>query len=228
MAQIARRIWSELRDEAILAAGGHTYTGYSTRMQYWITEAYYDLGAMYHQYELDEALDFTLDPGEAVQSLPANLFTVVGVAEIDTTTNQPRRFLIEDRPQTLFGKFRPSRSRAGSYARTSNELLFDCAADASRTYRLYYYRTPNAPDFAATSGQPNSTSEYAWLWDAHLLDYAVSRAKRRAWRPDLASFDAQTLAEWLEGQVQAQINDEPIITEPTKPAEGRPLGGRQG
>ena len=79
MVQIARRKWSEILTEAILAGGGHVYTGYSTRMTYWLTEGYYDLCAMYHQYALDQrtvlepAWDLYLPVSFAGNSLPTEL-----------------------------------------------------------------------------------------------------------------------------------------------------------
>lgn len=226
MAQITRRIWSELATEAILAGGGHTYTGYSTRMNYWLTEAYYDICAMYHHYELDAKAFVTVPAGSKEVTVPPNCYVVIGLSELDAN-DAPKRFLMSERPQIVMATQRVLASSVRSYARIGNTLLLDAALSTAAKYQIDYYRTPVAPDFAATSGQPNSVPETSWLWDTHLIDAALAKSKRRIWRPDLAAFDAQDLMTWLGEQIQSQMKEDPIMTEADKPTVGRPLGGKQ-
>lgn len=226
MAEITRRTWANIRDEAILATGGHVYTGFSTRMEYWLTGAYFDLCAAYHHYEFDKSATITVPDGESTYNLPQDLYIVVGVALVDDLL-RPTTFLQPRRPQTLWGAFRNEKRPITYFARWAKTLYFDAKANGDTKMRLDYYRFPNPPDFAATT-LPQNYPETARIWDDHMTDAGVSRAKGRIWRPDLQQFDAQALTAWLDQQAQAQTKQDPIHTQPVADATGKALGGAQG
>lgn len=226
MAQITRQLWSALRDEAILASGGHAYTGFSGRIEYWMTQAYYDICATYHQYELDKDLVVAVTQGSNRIDLPTDCFIVVAVGVVDDS-EQPVSFLRSEHFRLQGGGFRSTQAEFMSFSRFQNSLFFNAQAKANTKVRLYYYRFPNAPDFAGTSGQPNSVPETKWLWDAHIIDATVARAQRRIWRPDLGGLNTQALSEWLDEQVQAQAKKDPIGAQPDKSLSNLALGGKQ-
>lgn len=226
MAQITRQLWSALRDEAILASGGHAYTGFSGRVEYWMTQAYYDLCSMYHHYELDGEKIIAVPTGASKVDLPTDCFIVVAVGLIDSS-DLPIRFLRMENFKLQGGGFRPQQADLLSFSRYQNAIYFNAQAKAGTKIKLYYYRNPNAPDFSGTSGQPNSIPETQWKWDAHLIDATVARAQRRIWRPDLGQFNAQALSDWLDDQVQSQMKEEPAGAQPDKSQSNMAIGGKQ-
>ena len=226
MAQITRRAWSALQTEATLALGGHAYTNFSSRVQYWLTEAYYDLCAAYHHYELDKNVIVSVPQGTSQIQLPTDCFIVVGVGLLDSS-DQPIRFLRSEHFRVLGGTLRSSQSDLLSCARFQNSLYFNAPAKAGVRIRIYYYRYPIAPDFTAATGVPPGVPETQWLWDTHLIEGAVAKGQKRIWRPDLAQFNAQSLSEWLEEQTQSQTKDEPTGTQPDKAVPNQQIGGKQ-
>lgn len=127
MAQITRQLWSALRDEAILAAGGHAYTGFSGRVEYWMTQAYYDLCAMYHQYELDAEQILAIPTGASKVDLPTNCFIVVAVGVVDSS-DLPIRFLRMENFKLQGGAFRSQQASSLSpNGRVASRKRFNAA-----------------------------------------------------------------------------------------------------
>lgn len=226
MAAITRRYWSTMATEATLAAGGHSYTGFSTRIQYWLTEAYYDLCATYHQYALDKDVTIAVPVGTRQIQLPSDCYIVVAVGLLDSS-GSPARFLRSEHFRLQGGTFRATQGDLLSFSRFKNALFFNALAKAGTQVQLYYYRYPAAPDFSSSTGNPPSVPETDWLWDTHIIDAGVAKAQKRIWRPDLAQFNVQTVQEWLEEQTQAQTKDEPTGAQPDRPLPNVALGGKQ-
>lgn len=225
MAQITRRKWSELLTEAILAGGGHVYTSFSTRMQHWLTEGYYDLCALYHHYAFDARAVLTPPSGSSQVTLPSDCYIVVGVGVLDAN-GRTVSFLKAENAKLLLGKFRPAQVIPTSYARISRDIIFETLTPAGLKLELVYYRFPLAPDFAASSGA-TAYPETDWLWDKHVMDSALACSKRRIWRPDLAGLDAQPLGEWLDEQVQGQTRKVPVTSQPDSRVANINLGDKQ-
>ena len=226
MAQIARRKWSELQTEAILAAGGHAYTGFSTRMSYWLTEAYYEICATYHQYALDADSLIALPDGTSQLELPVDCYIVVSVGVVDGS-NRPLKFLRSEHFRLQGGTLRGNPGDLLSFSRFKNAIYFNAPSKPGTRIRLYYYRFPIAPDFAGTATEPPSVPETDWLWDTQIVDAGVAKAQRRIWRPDLGQFNTQSLKEWLDAQAQAQTKEEPTGAQPDRPLPNVALGGKQ-
>ena len=225
MAAITRRTWANLRDEAIQACGGHDYTGFSSRVEYCVTEAYYDICATYHHHELESATNIAAwTIGNTSISLPADCFIVVGVRLYDTVANGSGHLgtLQYVRHHFLLSNFSTTQAQPGSFSRSKTTLYLNCPVDKAYQYVVHYYAFPTAPDFS--SGSPQT----AWLWDTHLIEGTLAKMQGRIWRPDLGQMNGQLLKDWLAVQPQASVQTEPQPGLPDYPTANLPQGGLQG
>lgn len=225
MAAIARRTWAQLRDEAIAAAGGHTYTGFSSRMEYWLTEAYYDLATSYHHHELEAvATPAAMTPGTATLTIPTDAFIIITFV-LKASVADGGAYLATLRYERLHwiqAAYSSTSAQPSAFARSGSTFYFNCPPDKAYTSSVYYYKVPAAPDFS--SGSPAT----AWLWDTHLIEGALAKCQGRVWRPDLVQLTLQPLNQWLQAQVQPTLTQELQTGLPDYPNSNAPQGGPQG
>lgn len=222
MAQIARRTFAQMLTEVTNFAGGHDYSGFSTRAQHAIWAAYLDLSLTYHHFELEANTTLTLPATTKQVDLPADCYAVIAVVATIGGTDiliNPRRtqFALADRWATSGETKLPS-----EWARYGRTLFFNGPSSGSTELRIYYYRVPTAPDFDG-SAYPETNV----LWDDHIIEASVAKLQRRIWRPDLAQANLEFLKQWLGEQIQPTLQ-QPIVTLPDMTTASRPLGGAQG
>lgn len=223
MAVMTRRLWSAIQTETIRRLAGINYTGFDTRVQYWLWSSYLTLCTTYHHFELDkEDTSLTLSSGAYTLALPADCFEVIALTLRDSTGAQAGEV-----QQYEFGATRGAYTAESGLptrrARFAGTLYFDKKADANYSVDLYYYRLPTAPDFASGSATPETGVDC----DEYIIAGACALANPAIGRPDLGTIDRQVLTDWLASQVRP-----PLIAEGLEDREragaGRTLGGKQG
>lgn len=226
MAAITRRTWANLRDEVIAACGGHDYTGFSSRVEYWLTEAYYDLALSYHHHELEAvATPVAMTPGTATLTIPTDTFIIITFV-LKAAVADGGAYLTTLRYERLHwiqANYSATNAQPNAFARSGSTFYFNCPPDKAYQSVIYYYKVPAAPDFAGT-GNPTT----AWLWDTHLVEAALAKAQGRVWRPDLVQLTLQPLNEWAQAQVQPLLTQELQSGLPDYPNANAPQGGPQG
>lgn len=226
MAVLARRTWSQLLSELVLMAGGHDYTGYSDRCKHALANAYFELCARFHHYELDRESAFSVSTTRTY-TLPTDLFVIVSVV-YDSGSGGPY-FILNPAPFQSFIGERWERisgtatDRATKYARFGSAILLDGPRTSTVSGTIYYYAYPTAPDFDVPT-YPTTAVE----WDEHILELACAKMQRKTWRPDLAMVNAQLLEAWLGEQVRPSTTDQPLTGLPGRSFSGTAMGGKQG
>lgn len=228
MAILTRRTWSQLLSELVLMGGGHDYSGYDTRCKHALANAYMDLCARFHHYELDTSASFTVSTTRSYAA-PSDLFIAISIVFDADTTASERLVILNPSPfQSIIGSRWERISGTPSvavtkYARFGADLIFDGPKTGSVTGTIYYYRYPTMPDFDVAA-----YPEIAVEWDEHLLELAVAKMQRKAWRPDLAMVNAQLLEAWLAEQIRPGTSDQPLTGIPGRSFSGLAMGGKQG
>lgn len=227
MATLVRRIWSALRDEAILCAGNLSYPNYSSRAEHALYQAYLDLCLTYHFHEFETSSTVTLVANATNFALPADCFIVTALTWSTAATVAGQglaRQLREEPLAGLIAKRSQKAGRWGSYARWGSNIELDCPLDtnatAGATLALHYYQRPAAPDYTLSTSPTT-----AWEWDDHLIDAAVAKLQARNWVWDQQGMTLQTLKDWLARQVQPALTDEPMTNPPDMTRASRPQGG---
>ncbi len=223
MAAIARRAWSALRDEAILRLGNITATGFSARVEYFMTQAYFDLALMFHHHELD-VIDTTktLSTSNNEVTLPTDTYIVVSVrlksvagVILGPLTFKDARSLFDDYTGVTAGQPK-------SYTRFASKLYVETKPDAAYPLEIFYYQLPTAPDFS--SGSPVTGRDM----DDHIIERTLQLGWPAIARPDLGSIQGELLTEWLQRQVRSDLVGEPLPAMREKPLSGSSFGGVQG
>ncbi len=225
MAALARRNWVENRDELIRRLGGINYTGFNTRVQYWLTASYLYLCTCYHHFELD-VLDSSLTLSTTVNTLalPADCYILIAVRLKDPTTGKflPGGVGISNASSKLV-EFTNQIGRPKSYVRFKGTLHFDVIADQAYPVDLFYYKLPANPDFTGTDvpliGQD---------CDEHLLEGALRLAWPGVSRPDLGDPNRQLFTEWLAETPRPSNISDPLPSAREKAMTNKTMGGPQG
>lgn len=223
MAPIARRTWAQLRDEAIQCGGGHNYTGYSGRVEFWMEQAYYDICLSWHHYELETTAIAAVAANDTAITVPTDLFVLMSLHRPNAQAGLSKALLLQ-RMHFMVANFSPTAGVPEAYVRWGSTVLLDrpvVGAEAGNwTFR--YYKIPTAPDFS--SGSPAISR----VWDDHLIDATLARLQQRVWRPDLAGVSAQVMSDWIQQQVQPDMVSNILANLPTVITQNRPTGGAQG
>lgn len=221
MAAITRRTFANLRDEALKRVGRSDSTA-SSRMEHWITAAYFRLALTFHHYELDGSV-----AGQAVASgatstpLPVDTYVVVAVRLLDNAGNYLQR-LVAERHSHLFGRAGAATDRPDRYTRWASTLLFEGPTDADYEVDIDYYKVPATPDFA--SGSPVTH----WLWDEAILELAASMALGSYWAQEQVPPHASSLKSFLESVAQPPLKTGVLQDVQGVSTTDRPHGGAQG
>jgi hypothetical protein len=223
MAPLVRRTWAQLRDEAIACGGGHDYTGYSGRVEFWMEQAYYDICLSWHHYELEASATAAVLENDTSIPVPADLFVLMSLHRPNANGGLSKALLLQ-RTHFLVANFSGTAADPDSYCRFGSTVLLNCPviAGAVGNWTFRYYKVPVAPDF--TSGSPAINR----VWDDHLIDATLARLQQRVWRPDLAGVSAQVLDQWIQQQVQPDMVSNIQANMPTLITQNRPTGGAQG
>jgi hypothetical protein len=224
MATIARRYFSDMATEVNYRLGNRGETGFSTRVQNWITAAYYRIATMFHHYEMDVDAPLLFVPSGATYAvLPSECFLLVSV-DLLTGAGVWKRTLKQIDPRALFAKSSTTANEPTECTRYGARVYFPDPTDAAYDLRLRYIKMPAAPDFTASAAY----SQLSWVWDEAIMELATANASAAVWRPDVGSAYMQSLAAWMAQQTQPQLNEEPQADRPTRNIENRPPGGKQG
>lgn len=208
MAAIARRTWAQLKTEFLSAARGINYSGWSSRAEYLLYEAYLDICGLYHHKELEETASGTLTGSPQYQHyilFETNAHMIVGVAET-TSAGLPELFLDQVHFAVWAGVFQGTTSseygQPKQWAQFNRIIYFDRKTDASRHYRIYYIRRPADPDFSGSD-----SPEIAPIWDTHIIELALMRAGVRTGDQMLATINAQAYRDFVSQQPQPLLKD---------------------
>ena len=230
MAQIARRLWSEIQTETLRRVGGVQYTNFAARLQYWIWEAYQKLCLTYNHYELQDEIVESLATGAASIKLPENCYSVMSVAEVDTA-GEILLVLQNQNDVIRQGLWKSFRGQPQNYSRSGHlgtRLQFDCSSDTDRNYRICVYRFPDSPDFTAAIGTNFSTPQIAIFWEQAIIDAAVARAGASMAAGEVQAQAEAALDSFLGQQIQAPLVEQPPGDLPNTPKSDSPRGGLQG
>lgn len=232
MAAITRRIFEGLRDEHMRRVGRANDSNYTSRAQEFVTAAYYDICHLFHHHELD-ALDTTIlfSTSNPYITLPANCHIVIAFQARAVGTGLDLGTLIPIRSTSLFAQYNPTAGSATEpphyYARHGGRLYFNQLPGAAFLSTLYYYQIPDAPDFATGTVAAPRISMLKWVYDEHIIDLSVARAKGAAWLPELAAPDHANLKVFLEQTPEMLLSQALLIERPADTGE-QPVGGVQG
>lgn len=229
MAAITRRIFEGLRDEHMRAVGRPGDANYTSRAEYLVTASYYDLAYLFHHHELDEINSSTfLSTTDPYIALPANCAVVIALTLRDASTGAHIKSFVPVRSQSVFAEYNPTTGEPRQMARHGARLYFDRLPDAAYQSTLYYYKIPDAPDFAAGAVSSPRISALKWLWDEHIIESSIARAKGRHWLPELATADQQTMKEFLQQAPEMLLAQALLLEQPTRRGDEQPTGGPLG
>jgi hypothetical protein len=225
MAALARRNWLENQTEIIRRLGGINYTGFTTRVQYWLTASYHYLSTCYHHFELD-VIDSSLTLSTTVNTLalPADCYILIAVRLKDPATG---KFLaggvgIGDAASRLV-EFTNEIGKPETYVRFKNTLYFSHIPDKAYPVDLFYYKLPANPDFTGTD-VPLTGQDC----DEHLIEGALRLGWPAVARPDLGEPNRQLFTEWLAETPRPSNISDPLPSSREKPVTSKTMGGPQG
>lgn len=223
MAPLTRRTWANIRDEVITSVGGVDYTGFSGRVEQVTYATYLELALGWFHHELETVSAVTTSTNDVTINAPTDCFILEGVYRAATTSlgNQ----LDTKTFSALAGQFSTTAATPAYYCRWKDKILLNCpvSASAAGSWSLRYYAIPAPPDYSA-----GTSPTTAWLWDEYIIEGATAKMMGRVWRPDLQVMGMQTMASWVQGQVQPNLAEKSIVELPDIPTADRPIGGSQG
>lgn len=228
MAPIIRQTWEQMRDEVLRRMGKLNVPSWESRMERFLTAAYYDIALTFHHYPLEGQVvmgvfgnteettwRFQSDvnyPNGAIYSL-LSIRLRDGNGQVFQTTQENVKFIWQERRE----KGRPER-----WARRDDRtILWDREADVDYLADVYYYGYPRPPDFEVAS-----PSELDELWDEHIMQRAMFLAAPATWRYDMSQVQVQTLQEFLQAQPQAPTKGQ-LVARAEVPLTSSNTGGSQ-
>jgi len=221
VAQITRRGWSDLLTEFKRAARGVRYSGWSSRAEYLLYEAYLDICTVFHHRELEAKERVSLSTGGYTAAYPTDANVLFLVAEIDAD-NLPTLFLEGVHVSSWSGIFQPENSgRPTQYGTFERTVYLDRKVEVPRAYYLYYQRRPTAPDFGSST-----VPEIGPQWDHHLIEAALVKAGIRTSDPALAALNAQMFKDYIAQQPQPLIRESTAPVASNEPTQDRLQSGR--
>ncbi len=222
---MARPTFENLRDETMERMGKlDPSTALQGRFEQVMTSAYYTLALTYHHYELHTVLLTVLTSGSPELVIPDEAYVVQSVGLAKEQTMDPffgitHEHLYAVVPINETGD--PS-----SYTRTSNAagddvLLFSKIPERDIPVELRFYRRPAEPDYTAAA-----TSELDDLWDEYIIQKTLQLFWPAGFRFDFAGVAQQTLAEFLQLQIQPPLV-QPVRDVPERTLTSEAVGGQQ-
>jgi hypothetical protein len=223
MAALARRTWLDLQTETQRRLAGINATGFTTRIQYWLRAAHFDLCTKYHFFELDkEDLTKTLTIGSNLLALPADCYRFIAMTVRDPVSLAQIGEVVDYSFSALRQAYTATSGMPTRRARFAQNLYFNFKADLAYPVDICYYRLPTAPDFGG-SASPDTGEDV----DEHIIEQACRLANPALGRPDLGDIDRGLLMEWLNEQPRPMQVQEPLEKR-DRMEQGRNLGGAQG
>lgn len=224
MAVIARRTFVGIRDEAIKRCGNIGASGFSSRVEYFVTAAYDEICSTYHHFELDK-----IDPNIVLSTsansitLPSDCFVVVNLVLRNAagTAIVGEVGLYDGR--RVFAGYAAEIGQPTRYARFGTKLYFDKKPDVAYTSDLYYYKSPIAPDFGGAPTSPETARDV----DEHIIEGAVALTSSAIKDVDFGGVNRQLLADWLASQVR-NPTQVPLSDGRERRATQSTIGGAQG
>lgn len=223
MAAITRRSWSGFESEVIKRLGNIDASGFSTRVDNWIWQAYQWLALTYHHFELDEVDKKQKVPTDDIfLPLPDDCYILIAVARRDLNGGSMGAGLTPYDPGSILREFRNQRTAPTRYGRYNNKLVLNAIGDQSYPLDIYYYRRPVEPDFSATNMYP----EFGVDLDETLINLTLQLAFPAVGRPDLGDAAAQVASAYLAMQPRPPLLTEPLSNRDRMGAM-KTLGGSQ-
>lgn len=224
MAALARRTWSQNASEVIRRLGGVNYTGFDTRVQYWLTASLHYLSTCYHHFELD-TLDSskTLSTSVNTLTIPTDCFVLICVRMKDPDTS---KFIGQIGPYDASANLVEYRSAVGVpkyYSRFGSTLHFDVIANKAYPVDIFYYKLPAAPDFTGSDVPPLGAD-----CDEHIIESALRLGWPAVARADLGDPPRQLFTEWLAETPRPSLISDPLPATRERDSTARTLGGPQG
>lgn len=229
MAAIARRIFEGLRDEHMRRVGRPGDTAYTSRAEHFVAGAYFDLAHHFHHHELDErSTSITLSTSNPYVALPSDCDVVIAFTLVDPSTHDHIQSFVPVRTSSVVAEYNPTPGAPRQVARHGLRLYFDRLPVSAYESVLYYYKIPTTPDFATGTVASPRVGDLKWLWDEHIIELSVARAKGAHWLPELAATDQQTMKEFLSQAPEMLLAQALLIEQPMKRGDEQPTGGALG
>jgi hypothetical protein len=223
MAILARRTWEELRDGHVQRVGRANHTAYEPRAERFLEASQFELGVLYHHYELDKT-DATLTSTTNDQSfaLPADLWGIFGMKLLDNGDAFLKTLRWKEAHAVLQSN-KTAVAQPSEFTRFGRDVRFEQPTAADYHYDLYYYAIPTAPDFDPAAASPDLGRE----WDEVILDYSVWLAKDAIGRPDLAMSAKARVDDFLSKTAQPLLAEIPLYGIPERRQRDFGHGGGQ-
>lgn len=180
MAVLSRPTFADMETEVVRRLGGIDYTGFSTRVEHWIANAYSWAATSFHHIELDAVTSSppTVSVGDPSYDLPSDCYIVLAV-RLGTNYN---RWLRPTNFEAITAKVLTTNGAPVEWSRFLDKVYFDRPPALETTAVTYYIKEPAAPDFSTPT-----SSALAAEWDELIVLKATILGLIGTWRPDLAS-----------------------------------------
>lgn len=222
---MARPTFEKLRDETMQRMGKlDPSTELVARFEQVMTSAYYTLALTYHHYELHTPVVENLAEGVGQLLLNADAYVVMTVSISPQSAPTAFRPVTHEHLYSIFPV--TEKGTIKSYARTRDAsdkdiLIFDKAADAASNVFFYIYRRPTEPIYTGAA-----VSVLDDLWDEYIIQKTLQLFWPAGFRFDFAGVAQQTLAEFLQLQIQPPLV-QPVRDVPERTLTSEAVGGQQ-
>lgn len=224
MAALTRRTWAQLATEATRRLKGIDYSGFDSRVQYWLWNAYLWLCTTYGHFELDKTVSGTLGTTNNqidLASVATDAWIIMSLEIKNVSTSKPIANLVQKDAHALFAAYRAVSEQPVAFTRFGTKLYLNSIPNAAYPYDLYYRRLPTAPDFAGSA-----TPELPADTDEALLAAAVSLASAQL---SMDPSGAQGVLQWWQaGQVRPVLSESDQPDRPLLPRANQTHQGGQG
>ena len=209
MAALTRRGWDEILDEVLLRSGGKNYSGWSARVQQFISAAYYDICSLYRHIELEATNGAVLDAGDyyfALASFSPDVYHVHVLYEsVNNGGISPLKMLSRKDTAGIVMAWSSTDGQPEAYSLRGSSgdyiVVFDREADIERSYVVIYQSKPTRPDFATTDAP-----EIGPHWDEHLIELALAKIGVATGDQQMASVNAALYKDFVSQVAQPLID----------------------
>lgn len=213
-----RPTWLDMRNEVQVRLGNHQYTTgptasipFTTRVERWLTSAFYHCVTTWHQPELDaEDESQTFSVGATSVAFPSDIKVPMAVAILEPGTTNVDRWLLPRDFHTLQHMFDETQAKPKYCSRFGNDLYINTKSNAAYPVRVFYYRVPDLPVFTDPATSPLSAE-----WDEIIMGKAVCFGYESLWRPDLSSIRQQALSLLLQSVPNGLLREDMLADRTT-------------
>ncbi len=224
MAVLTRYDFDTINTEVTRHLGNPKNASAAARIQNWIAQSYFEICLTWKHYELDVVDDSkTLADSGFKITLPTDVFILQGIGKLDPGNSNAWDGWIQQQDfQSLQAQSTLHRDKPTNWARFENDIYFDRLGSGAIPLRIFYYKVPVAPDFAAPS-----SSVLSRLWDDVIIMWSAEKGHRRLWDHNLANEMKKQLEDLLMKIPQPPLIRAEISDRPSRPLI-KPRAGAQG